>query len=76
MNTTEIDINKLTQIQYDRLHNVLAKVCCTHRKNITVESARRQENGDIIYRIKRKGSYYPLSVTLSGSRLVCKAVII
>lgn len=73
---TEIDLNKLTQTQYDRLYSVLAKACCTLRKNITVESANRQENGETVYRVKRVGAYYPYAVTLNGYRLVHTAVVI
>lgn len=69
-----IDINSLTQIQYDSLYKSVARALHTLRKFITIESITRHENGKTVLKVKRKGFYYPYVLTMRDGSFMQVAV--
>ena len=71
-----IDINRLSQTQYDNLYKSVARALHTLRKFITIESATRFENGKIVFKVKRKGAFNPYEVVMQNNRFEEIGVII
>ncbi len=71
-----IDINSLTQTQYENLYKSAARALHTLRKFITIESVSRCENGKTVLKIKRKGAFYPYKVVMQDNRFEEIGVII
>lgn len=52
------DIGNITQIQYFKLLNLLAKAIGTKRGFIEILGKKELSNGQTVYRVKSKGGYY------------------
>lgn len=71
-----IDINSLTQTQYENLYKSVARALHTLRKFITIESVTRYENGKTVLKVKRKGAFNPYKVVMRDNRFEEIGVII